>query len=66
MMKEGVPAYSNFDIAAYQTEIIFLGRIAVRVGEEVSMDWDGPDMRSTNLAQAGRLVHRHNSSGWDA
>jgi hypothetical protein len=65
MMKEGTPAYSNFDIAAYLTEIILLGCIAVRMGEGVRMDWDGPNMRSTNLRDAEKLVRRHNRSGWD-
>ena len=64
MIKEGTPAYSNFDIAAYLTEIILLGCIAVRMGEGVRMDWDGPNMRSTNLADAAELVRRHNRSGW--
>jgi hypothetical protein len=65
MMKEGTPAYSNFDIAAYLTEIILLGCVALRVGEGVRMDWDGPNMRSTNLPEAERFVRRHNRAGWD-
>jgi hypothetical protein len=66
MMREGVPAYSNFEIAAYLTEIILLGCIALRVGEGVKMDWDGPNMRSTNLPQAERFVRRNNRAGWEA
>jgi len=66
MMKEGVPAYSNFDIAAYLTEIILLGCIALRVGEGYRMEWDGPNMRSPNLPEADRFVKRHNRHGWDA
>jgi predicted dehydrogenase len=66
MMKEGVPAYSNFDIAAYLTEIILLGCIALRVGEGRRMDWDGPKMRSTNLPEAEKFVKRDNRSGWAA
>ena len=66
MMKEGTPAYSNFDIAAYLTEIILLGCIAGRVGEGVRMEWDGPNMKSTNLPGAERFVRRKNRSGWDA
>jgi hypothetical protein len=42
MMKDGTPAYSNFEIAGYLTEIILLGCIALRVGEGVKMEWDGP------------------------
>src|SRR5947207_12397491 len=33
IMKTGEPSYSNFDIAAYLTETILLGCIALRVGE---------------------------------
>jgi hypothetical protein len=66
MMKEGTPAYSNFDIAAYLTEIILLGCVALRVGEGVRVDWDGPNMQSTNLPDAARFVTRNNRAGWEA
>jgi hypothetical protein len=36
--KHDVP-YSNFDIAAYLTEIILLGCVALRVGKK--LEWDG-------------------------
>lgn len=66
MMKEGTPAYSNFDIAAYLAEVILLGCVALRVGEGVPMEWDGPNMRSPNVPDAEQYVRRHNRSGWDA
>lgn len=66
MMKDGTPAYSNFDIAAYLTEIILLGCVALRVGEGKRMEWDGPAMRSKNLAEASQFVTRKNRSGWAA
>jgi len=65
MMRDGTPAYSNFDIAAYLTEIILLGCIAVRVGEGRVMDWDGPNMRSPNIPEAARFVKRENRAGWN-
>ena len=65
MMKEGTPAYSNFDIAAYLTEILLLGCVALRLGEGVRMEWDGSNMKSTNLRDAGHFVKRHNRSGWE-
>lgn len=64
MMKDGTPAYSNFDIAAYLTEIILLGCIALRVGEGVRMEWDGPGMRSPNCPEAAQFVKRNNRVGW--
>lgn len=64
MMKDGTPSYSNFDIAAYLTEIILLGCVALRVGEGKRMEWDGPNMRSTNLPEAAQFVKRNNRPGW--
>ena len=64
MMKEGKPAYSNFDIAAYLTEIILLGCVALRVGEGKRMEWDGPNMKSPNLPEAAQFVKREYRSGW--
>jgi hypothetical protein len=37
----------------------------VRVGEGKVMDWDGPNMRSTNLPEAARFVKRDSRKGWD-
>ena len=65
MMKEGTPAFSNFDIAAYLTEIILLGCIAMRVGVKERMEWDGPNMKSTNLSRAADFVRRQSRQGWD-
>ncbi|MBN2505953.1 MAG: Gfo/Idh/MocA family oxidoreductase [Verrucomicrobia bacterium] len=66
-IQQGKPdlAYSNFDIAAYLTEIILLGCVALRVGENRLMEWDGPNMRSTNLPEAERFVKRDYRSGWE-
>lgn len=66
MMKDGTPAYSNFDIAAYLAEVILLGCIALRVGEGKRMEWDGPGMKSTNLPEAAQFVNRTSRAGWDA
>ncbi len=66
MMKDGTPAFSNFDVAAYLTEIILLGCVALRVGEGHRMDWDGPNMKSTNLPEAAQFVRRNNRQGWEA
>jgi hypothetical protein len=65
MIKGGTPTYSNFDIAAYLTEIILLGCIALRVGEGVNMDWDGPGMTSPNVPEAAKFVKRESRPGWE-
>ena len=64
MMKGGPAAYSNFDIAAYLTEIILLGCIALRVGVGKKLDWDGPNMRATNAPEAEQFVKRNYRKGW--
>jgi len=66
MMKDGTPAYSNFDIAAYLAEVILLGCVAVRVGEGRRIEWDGPNMSSPNTPEAAQFVKRENRSGWES
>jgi hypothetical protein len=64
MMRGGPPAYSNFDIAAYLTEIILLGCVAMRVGVGTKLDWDGPKMRARNTRAADQFVKRKYRKGW--
>ncbi len=61
--KGGPATYSNFAIAAYLTEIILLGCIAVRVGTGKKLDWDGPNMKAKNMDVA-KLVKRDYRPGW--
>jgi len=65
MIQDGTPSYSNMDIAAYLTEIILLGSIAMRVGEGVRVEWDGPNMKSTNVPEAAKFVKRDSRPGWE-
>jgi hypothetical protein len=60
--KGGPTPYSNFQVAAYLTEIILLGCIALRAGKK--LDWDGPQMRATNAPEAAQYVKRHYRTGW--
>jgi hypothetical protein len=55
--------FSNFDVAAYLTEIILLGCVAVRVGAGKRLDWDGPNMKAKN-ADVASLVKRQYRKGW--
>jgi len=61
--KGGPAPYSNFDIAAYLTEIILLGCIALRVGKK--LEWDGPGMQATNAPEAARFVKRVYRTGFE-
>ncbi len=60
--KGGKPGYSNFDIAAYLTEIILLGCVALRVGKK--LEWDGPNMKAKNAPEAAEFVRRQYRQGW--
>jgi hypothetical protein len=61
-IKGGRPGYSNFDIAAYLTEIILLGCVALRVGKK--LEWDGPKMKAKNAPEAAQYVKRQYRKGW--
>jgi len=60
--KGGPPGYSNFDIAAYLTEIMLLGCVAMRAGKK--LEWDGPNMRAKNAPEAAQFVHPSFRKGW--
>ena len=60
--KGGKPGYSNFDIAAYLTEIILLGCVALRVGKK--LEWDGPKMLASNAPEAAQFIRREPRKGW--
>jgi hypothetical protein len=60
--KHDVP-YSNFDIAAYLTEIILLGCVSLRVRK--NLQWDGPGMMAKNAPEAAAIIKRQYRPGWD-
>jgi predicted dehydrogenase len=60
--KGGPAPYSNFDVAAYLTEIMLLGCVAMRTGKK--LEWDGPKMRATNAPEASQYVKRNYRKGW--
>jgi hypothetical protein len=60
--KGGPAGYSNFDIAAYLTEIILLGCVALRVGRKI--EWDGPKMVARNAPEAAPFIRREYRKGW--
>ncbi len=64
-MNGGAAPYSNFGIAAYLTEIILLGCVALRTGVGHKLEWDGPNMLATNEPAAAQFVKRQNRKGWE-
>jgi hypothetical protein len=60
--KGGPPGYSDFDVAAYLTEIILLGGVALRVGKKI--EWDGLNMLAKNAPEAAQFIRREYRKGW--
>jgi predicted dehydrogenase len=61
--KGGEPAGSNFNYAGPLTEMVLLGNVAMRAGERI--EWDGPNMKVTNLPKANEFVAREYRAGWE-
>lgn len=53
---------SNFSYAAPMTETLLLGNIAMRMGRR--LNWDGKNLRFTNVAEANQFVSKEYRSGW--
>jgi len=60
--KSNGPTTCNFDYSGALTETVLLGNIAYRLGRRV--EWDGPNLRVTNLPEAERLIRREYRQGW--
>jgi hypothetical protein len=63
-IRGGPAPYSNFDVAAYLTEIILLGCVALRHGAGKLIEWDGPNARAKNT-DVSQLVKRSYRQGWE-
>ena len=54
---------ANFvDFAGPLTEMVLLGNLAVRTGKK--LEWDGANMRVTNVPEANQFVRREYRKGW--
>jgi len=61
--KGGKPAGSNWDYAGPLTEMVLLGNLAIRTGEQIL--WDGKNMKVTNNVKgAQEMVQRQYRNGW--
>jgi len=60
--KGGEPAGGNFDYAGPFSEMVLLGNLAIRTGKRI--EWDGPNMKCTNLPEAEHYVKREYREGW--
>ena len=60
--KGGPAACSNFEYAGPLTETVLLGNVAIRAGKRI--EWDGPNMKITNIPEADELLGRKYREGW--
>ncbi len=61
--KGGKPASSNFDHSGPLTESVVMGNLAM-LNPGKMLEWDGENMRVTNLPEANEHVHREYREGW--
>lgn len=55
---------AGFDYSARLTEFTLLGNLAQHAGEGKPVEWDGPNMKVTNLADLNQWVKREYRRGW--
>jgi predicted dehydrogenase len=60
--KEPKIALSNFDYAGVLTEVVLLGNVAVLAGKK--LEYDGENMKFTNLPEADKYLQREYRTGW--
>jgi predicted dehydrogenase len=60
--KGGPPACSNFEYAGPLAETVLLGNVAILAGKRI--EWDGPNMKITNIPEANELLGRKYRQGW--
>jgi predicted dehydrogenase len=61
--KGGASAMANFDYAAFLTEVVVLGNVALRVGKKI--DWNAENMAATNCPEAAQFIKPDFRKGWD-
>ncbi len=55
---------SSFDYSSKLTEFTILGNLAQLAGPGKPIEWDGPNMKVTNLTDLNRWVQQENRAGW--
>ncbi len=60
--KAGKQAGADFEYSGLLTEICLLGNIAKRM--DARIEWDGPNMKVTNLPEANKYVRTTYREGW--
>ncbi len=60
--KSGQRAGADFEYSALLTEICLLGNVAKRIDGRI--EWDGPNMKVTNLPEAQKYIQTPYREGW--
>jgi predicted dehydrogenase len=60
--KAGRQPSASFDYSGPLTEMVLLGNVAKKM--RTRLDWDGPNMKVTNIAEANQYVCREYRQGW--
>ncbi len=55
---------ASFDYGTRLTEFSILGNLAQHVGEGKKVEWDGPNMKVTNIPELNQWVKRAYRKGW--
>ncbi len=55
---------SNFAYAGHLTETILVGNLAIRSKEGSRIEWDAKNLKSTNMPEINKFVHREYRDGW--
>jgi hypothetical protein len=61
----GEPACANFDYSVRLTEIVLLGDLATIAGVGRKLEWDGANMKCTNIPGLHQYVQGGNRKGWE-
>ena len=55
---------ANFDYAGPLTEAVLLGCLS-SIFKDQTLEWDGPGLKVTNVAEAAQFVKRTYRKGWE-
>ena len=55
---------SKFEVAVLLTEIVLLGNLAQKAGVGKKVEWDGPNMKCTNIPEVNKIVEIPSRKGW--
>jgi predicted dehydrogenase len=53
-----------FEYGARLTEFVILGNLAEHAGVGQKVEWDGPNMKVTNIPELNQWIKRHPRKGW--